>query len=82
MTDQEIIEAMEQHRLRQAAQQMQGMVASAMFGTQASAPAHNGRPSMQEIIAQVEDADRRAAMNFQDPQDQQAQAVLGILLDL
>lgn len=81
MTDQEIIEAMEKHRLQQAAQQMQGMVAAAMFGTQAAAPA-SGRPSMQEIIAQVEAADRRASMNFQDPQDQQAQAVLGILLDL
>lgn len=82
MTDQEIIEAMEKHRLQQAAQQMQGMVAAAMFGTQAAAPAASGRPSMQEIIAQVEAADRRATMNFQDPQDQQAQAVLGIVLDL
>lgn len=82
MTDQEIIESIERHRLQRAAQQMQGMVAAAMFGTQAAAPAHSGRPSMQEIISQVEEADRRAAMNFQDPQDQQAQAVLGILLDL
>lgn len=82
MTDQEILDAMEKHRLQQAAQQMQGMVAAAMFGTQASAPTNNGRPSMQEIIAQVEEADRRATMNFQAPQDQQAQAVLGILLDL
>jgi hypothetical protein len=82
VTDQDIIEAIEQHRLQRAAQQMQGMVASAMFGTQAAAPPSSSRPSMQEIIAQVEAADRRSTMNFQDPQDQQAQAVLGILLDL
>lgn len=82
MTDQEIIEALEKHKLQRAAQEMQGMVAAAMFGTQASTPMHGGRPSMQDIIAQVEEADRRATMNFQDPQDQQAQAVLGILLDL
>ncbi len=82
MTDQEIIESIEQHRLQRAAQQMQGMVAAAMFGTQAAAPAASSRPSMHEIIAQVEEAERRATMNFQDPNDQQAQAVLGILLDL
>lgn len=82
MTDDDVIKALEQHRLQRAAQEMQGMVAAAMFGTQASAPAVGNRPSMQEILAQVEAAERKANMDFQNPQDQQAQAVLGILLDL
>lgn len=82
MTDDEVIKALEQHKLQRAAQEMQGMVAAAMFGTQASAPMPGNRPSMQEILAQVEAAERKSSMDFQNPQDQQAQAVLGILLDL
>lgn len=81
MTDEEVIQALEQHRLQRAAGQMQGMVAQAMFGIQSAAPEPQ-RPKMMDVLEQVAESERRASMNFQDPNDEQAQTVLSVLLDL
>ena len=81
MTEEEVIEALEQYRHQRAAKEMQNMVAQAMFGASAPAAAPGGKPSMLEILQQVEQAEQRA-LNFQDPNDQESQTVLGLLLDL
>ncbi len=86
MTDEEVIRALEEHRQQRAVQEMQGIMAQAMFGAgpfEAPAPAPMpARPSMLELLQQVEQAEQRASMDFQDVSDEEAQTVLKLLLDL
>ena len=80
MTDDEVIRALEEYREHKVMKELQGTMMQALAGI--SAPAIANRPSMLEVLEQVESADRRSTMNFQDATDQEAQQVLNIILDL
>lgn len=73
MTDQEIIAALEQHRLQRSAAEMQNLMASAMFGAGPTAIEQRSKPTITEILAEE-------AKNRQQDSDQQL--ILDILLDL
>lgn len=74
MTDQEIIAALEQHRLQRSAAEMQNLMASAMFGAGPTAIEQRSKPTITEILAEEEAKNRR--------QDSDQQLILDILLDL
>ena len=80
MTDDEVIRALEEHREQKVMQELQGTMMQALAGV--GAPAVANRPNMLEILEQVDEANRRSTMNFQDVADQEAQQVLNIILDL
>lgn len=73
MTDQEIIAALEQHRLQRSTAEMQNLMAGAMFGAGTTAIEQRSKPTITEILAEE-------AKNRQHDSDQQL--ILDILLDL
>jgi hypothetical protein len=79
MTDQEIIQALNEYRQQKLAGQMQNMLAQAMFGVQSSIPE---KSKILETIEQVEQAEKKLGLDFQNPKDTDSQTILNLLLDL